>query len=96
MSCLCILRVFDLSVFYSLQGPARMAPDLASSPTVGYVPISQKPEAVVHAMKVRICMCTLLSMCAFYHMTNDRPKCMLLNSRRVIAKLERARVLRHD
>lgn len=34
------------------NGPARMAPDLASSPTVGYVPISQKPEAVVHAMKV--------------------------------------------
>ncbi|XP_066485022.1 coiled-coil domain-containing protein 85C isoform X2 [Tiliqua scincoides] len=34
------------------QGPARMAPDLASSPGVGYVPISQKPEAVVHAMKV--------------------------------------------
>ncbi|XP_066485005.1 coiled-coil domain-containing protein 85C isoform X1 [Tiliqua scincoides] len=34
------------------NGPARMAPDLASSPGVGYVPISQKPEAVVHAMKV--------------------------------------------
>uniref|UniRef100_A0A8D0BL71 Coiled-coil domain containing 85C n=1 Tax=Salvator merianae TaxID=96440 RepID=A0A8D0BL71_SALMN len=34
------------------NGPVRMAADLAASPTVGYVPISQKPEAVVHAMKV--------------------------------------------
>ncbi|XP_030414647.1 coiled-coil domain-containing protein 85C isoform X3 [Gopherus evgoodei] len=34
------------------QGPARMAPDLASSPVAGYVPVGQKPEAVVHAMKV--------------------------------------------
>ncbi|KAF7251621.1 Coiled-coil domain-containing protein 85C [Varanus komodoensis] len=29
-----------------------MTPDLAASPAVGYVPLSQKPEAVVHAMKV--------------------------------------------
>ncbi|XP_026507309.1 coiled-coil domain-containing protein 85C isoform X2 [Terrapene carolina triunguis] len=34
------------------QGPARMTPDLASSPVAGYVPVGQKPEAVVHAMKV--------------------------------------------
>ncbi|XP_015275966.1 PREDICTED: coiled-coil domain-containing protein 85C isoform X2 [Gekko japonicus] len=34
------------------NGPSRMTPDLASSPAVGYVPLSQKPEAVVHAMKV--------------------------------------------
>ncbi|XP_048341419.1 coiled-coil domain-containing protein 85C isoform X2 [Sphaerodactylus townsendi] len=34
------------------NGPSRIAPDLASSPAVGYVPLSQKPEAVVHAMKV--------------------------------------------
>ncbi|XP_062974122.1 coiled-coil domain-containing protein 85C isoform X2 [Elgaria multicarinata webbii] len=34
------------------NGPVRMTPDLAASPAVGYVPISQKPEAVVHAMKV--------------------------------------------
>lgn len=34
------------------NGPSRMTPDLTSSPAVGYVPLSQKPEAVVHAMKV--------------------------------------------
>ncbi|XP_061468105.1 coiled-coil domain-containing protein 85C isoform X3 [Rhineura floridana] len=34
------------------QGPVRMTTDLAASPAVGYVPMSQKPEAVVHAMKV--------------------------------------------
>ncbi|KAJ7345168.1 hypothetical protein JRQ81_001118 [Phrynocephalus forsythii] len=34
------------------NGPIRMTPDLTASPAVGYVPISQKPEAVVHAMKV--------------------------------------------
>ncbi|XP_020668562.1 coiled-coil domain-containing protein 85C [Pogona vitticeps] len=34
------------------NGPVRMTPDLNASPAVGYVPISQKPEAVVHAMKV--------------------------------------------
>ncbi|XP_075782713.1 coiled-coil domain-containing protein 85C isoform X3 [Pelodiscus sinensis] len=34
------------------QGPARMTPDLASSSVAGYVPVGQKPEAVVHAMKV--------------------------------------------
>ncbi|XP_060118764.1 coiled-coil domain-containing protein 85C isoform X2 [Heteronotia binoei] len=34
------------------NGPSRMTPDLAPSPAVGYVPLSQKPEAVVHAMKV--------------------------------------------
>ncbi|KAM6254449.1 coiled-coil domain-containing protein 85C isoform 3-T3 [Spheniscus humboldti] len=34
------------------QGPARMTSDLASSPAAGYVPVGQKPEAVVHAMKV--------------------------------------------
>lgn len=36
------------------QGPARMTSDLASSPAAGYVPVGQKPEAVVHAMKVRM------------------------------------------
>lgn len=35
------------------QGPVHVTPDLASTPVVGYIPISQKPEAVVHAMKVR-------------------------------------------
>ncbi|KYO45432.1 PREDICTED: coiled-coil domain-containing protein 85C isoform X2 [Crocodylus porosus] len=34
------------------NGPTRMTPDLASSPSAGYVPVGQKPEAVVHAMKV--------------------------------------------
>ncbi|XP_061468104.1 coiled-coil domain-containing protein 85C isoform X2 [Rhineura floridana] len=34
------------------NGPVRMTTDLAASPAVGYVPMSQKPEAVVHAMKV--------------------------------------------
>nr|XP_056707414.1 coiled-coil domain-containing protein 85C isoform X2 [Euleptes europaea] len=34
------------------NGPSRIPSDLASSPAVGYVPLSQKPEAVVHAMKV--------------------------------------------
>lgn len=34
------------------NGPARMTADLASSPAAGYVPVGQKPEAVVHAMKV--------------------------------------------
>ncbi|RMB98745.1 hypothetical protein DUI87_24964 [Hirundo rustica rustica] len=34
------------------NGPARLTSDLASSPAAGYVPVSQKPEAVVHAMKV--------------------------------------------
>ncbi|XP_030307581.1 coiled-coil domain-containing protein 85C isoform X2 [Calypte anna] len=34
------------------QGPSRMTADLASSPAAGYVPVGQKPEAVVHAMKV--------------------------------------------
>nr|XP_009928156.1 PREDICTED: uncharacterized protein LOC104325278 [Haliaeetus albicilla] len=34
------------------NGPARMTSDLASSPAAGYVPVGQKPEAVVHAMKV--------------------------------------------
>ncbi|KAL7992665.1 hypothetical protein Chor_016921 [Crotalus horridus] len=29
-----------------------MTPDFAASPAVGYIPLSQKPEAVVHAMKV--------------------------------------------
>lgn len=32
-----------------------MTSDLASSPAAGYVPVGQKPEAVVHAMKVRLC-----------------------------------------
>jgi len=31
-----------------------MTSDLASSPAAGYVPVGQKPEAVVHAMKVRM------------------------------------------
>ncbi|XP_067151054.1 coiled-coil domain-containing protein 85C isoform X2 [Apteryx mantelli] len=34
------------------NGPARMTSDLGSSPAAGYVPVGQKPEAVVHAMKV--------------------------------------------
>ncbi|KAF4800981.1 coiled-coil domain containing 85C [Turdus rufiventris] len=34
------------------MGPARMTSDLTSSPAAGYVPVGQKPEAVVHAMKV--------------------------------------------
>ncbi|NXH15054.1 CC85C protein, partial [Galbula dea] len=34
------------------NGPSRMTSDLASSPAAGYVPVGQKPEAVVHAMKV--------------------------------------------
>uniref|UniRef100_A0A8C0EE08 Coiled-coil domain containing 85C n=1 Tax=Bubo bubo TaxID=30461 RepID=A0A8C0EE08_BUBBB len=34
------------------NGPARMTSDLASSPAAGYIPVGQKPEAVVHAMKV--------------------------------------------
>ncbi|NXM76349.1 CC85C protein, partial [Serilophus lunatus] len=34
------------------NGPGRMTSDLASSPGAGYVPVGQKPEAVVHAMKV--------------------------------------------
>ncbi|XP_058018660.1 coiled-coil domain-containing protein 85C isoform X3 [Ahaetulla prasina] len=35
------------------QGPFRMTPDFAAAtPQVGYIPLSQKPEAVVHAMKV--------------------------------------------
>ncbi|XP_006037451.1 coiled-coil domain-containing protein 85C isoform X2 [Alligator sinensis] len=34
------------------NGPTRITPDLASSPSAGYVPVGQKPEAVVHAMKV--------------------------------------------
>ncbi|XP_078516269.1 coiled-coil domain-containing protein 85C isoform X2 [Lissotriton helveticus] len=34
------------------NGPARKTPELASTPPAGYVPGVQKPEAVVHAMKV--------------------------------------------
>ncbi|XP_068803106.1 coiled-coil domain-containing protein 85C isoform X3 [Struthio camelus] len=34
------------------QGPARMTSDIGSSPAAAYVPVGQKPEAVVHAMKV--------------------------------------------
>ncbi|XP_051834368.1 coiled-coil domain-containing protein 85C isoform X1 [Antechinus flavipes] len=34
------------------NGPAHMTAELSSSPAVGYVPMGQKPEAVVHAMKV--------------------------------------------
>ncbi|XP_041121558.1 coiled-coil domain-containing protein 85C-A-like isoform X1 [Polyodon spathula] len=37
----------------SLQsGSVRLAPGDSSSPSVGYIPSAQKPEAVVHAMKV--------------------------------------------
>ncbi|MGH0160977.1 UNVERIFIED_CONTAM: hypothetical protein FKN15_047654 [Acipenser sinensis] len=37
----------------SLQsGNVRLAPGDSSSPSVGYIPSAQKPEAVVHAMKV--------------------------------------------
>ncbi|XP_030069896.1 coiled-coil domain-containing protein 85C isoform X5 [Microcaecilia unicolor] len=34
------------------QGATRLTPDLSSSPPVSYIPGVQKPEAVVHAMKV--------------------------------------------
>ncbi|XP_074069160.1 coiled-coil domain-containing protein 85C isoform X2 [Macrotis lagotis] len=34
------------------NGPAHMTAELSSSPAVGYVSMGQKPEAVVHAMKV--------------------------------------------
>ncbi|MBN3282068.1 CC85C protein, partial [Polyodon spathula] len=38
----------------SLQsGSVRLAPGDSSSPSVGYIPSAQKPEAVVHAMKVQ-------------------------------------------
>ncbi|NXM56298.1 CC85C protein, partial [Illadopsis cleaveri] len=46
-------QLSSLPQYQDLQnGPARMTSDLASSPAAGYVPVSQKPEAVVHAMKV--------------------------------------------
>lgn len=35
------------------QGLACPAPELPSPPSAGYSPAGQKPEAVVHAMKVR-------------------------------------------
>ncbi|KAM4664166.1 coiled-coil domain-containing protein 85C isoform 1-T1 [Discoglossus pictus] len=34
------------------NGSVRITPDLSSTPPAGYVPVVQKPEAVVHAMKV--------------------------------------------
>ncbi|XP_075700171.1 coiled-coil domain-containing protein 85C [Rhinoderma darwinii] len=34
------------------NGTARITSDLSSTPPAGYVPVVQKPEAVVHAMKV--------------------------------------------
>ncbi|XP_075048510.1 coiled-coil domain-containing protein 85C isoform X3 [Mixophyes fleayi] len=34
------------------QGSARIPSDLSSTPPGGYIPVVQKPEAVVHAMKV--------------------------------------------
>ncbi|KAM8920964.1 coiled-coil domain-containing protein 85C [Pelodytes ibericus] len=34
------------------NGSARVIPDISSTPPAGYVPVGQKPEAVVHAMKV--------------------------------------------
>lgn len=35
------------------QGPACPVPELSSPPSTGYSAAGQKPEAVVHAMKVR-------------------------------------------
>lgn len=37
----------------SPQGPACTVPELSSPPSAGYSSAGQKPEAVVHAMKVR-------------------------------------------
>ncbi|XP_073923283.1 coiled-coil domain-containing protein 85C isoform X1 [Castor canadensis] len=37
---------------FVIQGPARSAPELPSPPSTGYSSAGQKPEAVVHAMKV--------------------------------------------
>lgn len=34
------------------NGTAQITSDLSSTPPAGYVPVVQKPEAVVHAMKV--------------------------------------------
>ncbi|KAG9481137.1 hypothetical protein GDO78_010405 [Eleutherodactylus coqui] len=34
------------------NGTARISADLSSTPPAGYIPVVQKPEAVVHAMKV--------------------------------------------
>ncbi|MEE6494484.1 hypothetical protein FKM82_017153 [Ascaphus truei] len=34
------------------QGSTRITPELSSSPPAGYIAVVQKPEAVVHAMKV--------------------------------------------
>ncbi|KAG8561522.1 hypothetical protein GDO81_015377 [Engystomops pustulosus] len=34
------------------NGTARIPPDPSSTPPAGYIPVVQKPEAVVHAMKV--------------------------------------------
>ncbi|KAM3917971.1 coiled-coil domain-containing protein 85C [Leptodactylus fuscus] len=34
------------------NGTARITSDLSSTPPAGYIPVVQKPEAVVHAMKV--------------------------------------------
>ncbi|XP_044127175.1 coiled-coil domain-containing protein 85C [Bufo gargarizans] len=34
------------------NGTVRITADLSSAPPAGYVPVVQKPEAVVHAMKV--------------------------------------------
>lgn len=52
-----------------------MTADLASSPAAGYVPVGQKPEAVVHAMKVRMpavstLLCTM--QCNAMQLTPDR------------------------
>ena len=44
----------------SPQGPACPAPELPSPPSGGYSSTGQKPEAVVHAMKVRARPCRLL------------------------------------
>lgn len=44
------------------QGPGCPVPELSSPPSAGYSPAGQKPEAVVHAMKVRTRPCSLRSL----------------------------------
>ncbi|KAG8449136.1 hypothetical protein GDO86_015984 [Hymenochirus boettgeri] len=34
------------------NGSVRIPPEMSSTPSAGYIPVGQKPEAVVHAMKV--------------------------------------------
>nr|XP_033808192.1 coiled-coil domain-containing protein 85C isoform X3 [Geotrypetes seraphini] len=46
------VRIKDAFSASVLEGATRLTPDLSSSPPVSYIPGVQKPEAVVHAMKV--------------------------------------------